>query len=93
MRSRINCASQSNPTVIDTHFRTKLASFLAQMCYNTIEDAAPTTRKAGVELREEREATNPRYILELFGGILRGIGSVADSGAQGPGGTQHEEVQ
>ncbi|OBZ77705.1 hypothetical protein A0H81_01997 [Grifola frondosa] len=43
-----------------------------------ILDTAPTTRKAGSKVVEERDSTHPRYITKLLTGILRGMGKEAE---------------
>lgn len=48
------------------------------MAFNSLDDVAATSRKAGVTLPEERDTPHPRYITELLTGILRGVGRIAD---------------
>ena len=62
----------------DPDFISELSLFLSQMSSEAIPDAQPTIRKAGEEIAEPRNTTNPRYITELLAGILRGIGDPAD---------------
>ncbi|EEB90139.1 hypothetical protein MPER_11694 [Moniliophthora perniciosa FA553] len=58
----------------DPHFVSELSNFLTQMNFDTIDDAVPTTWKAGSGVSEIRDTIDPRYITELLTGILRGIG-------------------
>ncbi|KAF8303458.1 hypothetical protein DL93DRAFT_2185103, partial [Clavulina sp. PMI_390] len=62
----------------DSEFIAELASFLSQMCYRTLNDATATTKKAGIEVVEERQTIDSRYITTFFTGVLRGIGEIAD---------------
>ncbi|ESK95832.1 hypothetical protein Moror_12444 [Moniliophthora roreri MCA 2997] len=61
-------------TARDVHFVSELSNFLTQMNFDPIDDAIPTTWKAGSEVGEIRDTTHPRYITELLTGILRGVG-------------------
>ena len=67
----------ANEAFEDSLFASELAHFLCQMNEDTL-DAAPTTRKAGSKVVEERDTVHPRYITELLTGILRGVGRPAD---------------
>jgi hypothetical protein len=58
-------------------FLKELSSFLTQMDVDVLDSTA-TTVKAGSEVREVRESTDPKYISELLVGILRGFGQPAD---------------
>jgi len=60
----------------DASFRAELANFLSKMDKDVL--AAPTTRKAGSEVAEERDTAHPRYITELLTGILRAVGRPAE---------------
>lgn len=62
----------------DYDFASELASFLAQMSYETFDDATAKVRKAGTTVREIRDTTDPHYITVLLTGILRGAGEVAN---------------
>ncbi|KIO03173.1 hypothetical protein M404DRAFT_146433 [Pisolithus tinctorius Marx 270] len=67
----------SNAVFDDAVFRLELAHFLCEM--NDVSlDAAPTTRKAGSTVSEERDTVHPRYITELLTGILRAVGRPAE---------------
>ena len=59
----------------DTSFRTELANFLSMMDKDVL--AAPTTRKAGSAVTEERQTAHPRYITELLTNILLAVGRPA----------------
>ena len=63
--------------VDDPLFRKELASFLSQM-HADVLDSAPTSRKAGSTVVEERDTAHPRYITQLLTGILRGTGKAAN---------------
>ncbi|ESK82057.1 hypothetical protein Moror_13419 [Moniliophthora roreri MCA 2997] len=58
----------------DPPFVYELANFLSHMNVDVMDDAIPTTWKAGTKLGEIRDTTHPRYITELLTGILRGVG-------------------
>jgi len=58
-------------------FLRELSSFLVQMDVDIL-DSAPTTIKAGSEVREVRDTVHPRYISGLLVGILRGFGQPAE---------------
>ncbi|KAF8309218.1 hypothetical protein DL93DRAFT_2158528 [Clavulina sp. PMI_390] len=62
----------------DSDFIAELASFISQLCYRTFDDAAAATKKAGVQVVEERQTIHSRYITSFFTGVLRGIGEIAD---------------
>ncbi|KAK7056950.1 hypothetical protein VNI00_002668 [Paramarasmius palmivorus] len=64
------------PTKImqDRQFVFELANFLAQMNMDVMQDAIPTTWKAGTKVNEIRDTIHPRYITELLTGILHGLG-------------------
>jgi len=66
-----------NEVFEDPLFVSELAHFLCRMNEDNL-DAAPTTRKAGSTVAEERDTVHPRYITELLTGILRGVGRPAD---------------
>lgn len=61
----------------DPAFLLELSSFLEKMKTDTLEQATPKSSKAGTEVSEERETSDPKFITEMFTGILRGIGSPA----------------
>ncbi|QRW06904.1 kinase-like protein [Ceratobasidium sp. AG-Ba] len=63
-----------NSIVGDPDFIAEIANFLAQMNVDVLEDATAKTRKAGSQVAEVRDAADPRYITQLFTGILRGYG-------------------
>ena len=67
-----------NVTFDDEDFLSELANFLVRMNKDTLQDAAPTTRKAQSTVVETRDTAHPRYITELLTGILRSIGRPAD---------------
>ncbi|KAK0465643.1 hypothetical protein IW261DRAFT_1160704 [Armillaria novae-zelandiae] len=58
-------------------FRQELASFLVEMHNDHLEEASPTSRKAGLNVIEERELSHPRFITQLLTGILYGQGGRA----------------
>ncbi|KAG7450735.1 uncharacterized protein BT62DRAFT_884237 [Guyanagaster necrorhizus] len=58
-------------------FRKELASFLVEMHNDFLEEASPTSRKAGHNVIEEREPAHPRFITQLLTGILYGQGGRA----------------
>jgi hypothetical protein len=62
----------------DSDFVSELALFLSQMSSEAMPDAQPTARKAKKQVQEARDTMNPRYITQLFTGILCGIGHAAD---------------
>ncbi|KAL0567315.1 hypothetical protein V5O48_014676, partial [Marasmius crinis-equi] len=62
----------------DPDFICELAAFLAQMNNDTLEEAMPTTKKAGSKVTETRDTAHPRYITEVLTGILRGMGHPED---------------
>ena len=66
-----------NEVFEDSLFVSELAHFLCRMNEDNL-GAAPTTRKAGTTVVEERDTVHPRYITELLTGILRGVGRPAD---------------
>ncbi|KIO00351.1 hypothetical protein M404DRAFT_153077 [Pisolithus tinctorius Marx 270] len=68
----------SNAVFDDAVFRLELAHFLCEMNDDSL-DAAPTTRKAGSTVSEERDTVHPRYITELLTGILRAVGRPAET--------------
>ncbi|KAJ7574857.1 hypothetical protein C8J56DRAFT_462654 [Mycena floridula] len=57
----------------DTRFTKELAGFIAQMNVEPLDSAA-TIIKAGSTVTENREPADPRYIITLLTGILRGLG-------------------
>ncbi|KAI6002350.1 hypothetical protein EDC04DRAFT_3147123 [Pisolithus marmoratus] len=61
----------------DAVFRLELAHFLCEMDRDSL-DAAPTSRKGGSTISEERDTVHPRYITELLTGILRAVGRPAE---------------
>ncbi|KAI6011417.1 hypothetical protein EDC04DRAFT_3145760 [Pisolithus marmoratus] len=61
----------------DAVFRLELAHFLCEMDKDSL-DAAPTSRKGGSTISEERDTVHPRYITELLTGILRAVGRPAE---------------
>ncbi|KAK7040132.1 hypothetical protein VNI00_009938 [Paramarasmius palmivorus] len=63
-----------NNTARDPHFIFELSNFLTHMNTDVNKDAVPTTKKAGSEVTEIRDTTDPRFITELLTGILRGVG-------------------
>ncbi|KAL0569705.1 hypothetical protein V5O48_012255 [Marasmius crinis-equi] len=62
----------------DPNFITEIAAFLAQMNTDTLEEALPTTKKAGSTVTETRDTAHPHYITEVLTGILRGMGHPED---------------
>ncbi|KAK0232833.1 hypothetical protein IW262DRAFT_1443858 [Armillaria fumosa] len=58
-------------------FCQELASFLVEMHNDHLEEASPTSRKAGHNVIEEREPPHPRFITQLLTGILYGQGGHA----------------
>ncbi|EGO28636.1 hypothetical protein SERLADRAFT_413465 [Serpula lacrymans var. lacrymans S7.9] len=62
----------------DPKFQEEFSLFLAKMNTDVLDDAVATTRKAKSNVREERETTDPRYIIQLLTGILRGVGRIAE---------------
>ena len=61
----------------DESFRQELSTFLVQMDVDCL-DSTPTTVKARSVVPEVRDTVDPRYISELFIGILGGCGQPAD---------------
>ncbi|KAB5592331.1 kinase-(PK-like) protein [Ceratobasidium theobromae] len=68
----------SNSEANDTNFMQEIASFLTQMDTEEFQETIPTTRKAGSDVRETRDSTNPNYFTQLFLGILRGMGKIIE---------------
>lgn len=62
----------------DSDFSMEIASFLTQMDTEHFEEVTPTTRKAGSEVDENRDTVDPNMFIQLFLGILRGMGNVVD---------------
>jgi hypothetical protein len=60
----------------DPGFLEQVSSFLTQMDTEVLDSAA-TTRKAGSTHQEVRESAHPRYVSQLFVGILLGYGEDA----------------
>ncbi|KAF3929730.1 hypothetical protein AA313_de0209692 [Arthrobotrys entomopaga] len=59
----------------DTAFLAQVSAFLAHMdTHPFIEETACKSRKGGDDLSEERDTNDPRYIIELFTGMMRGLG-------------------
>jgi hypothetical protein len=67
----------ANTIVDELGFLDQIATLFASMYVHKFDDAAAKTRKAGVDQEEVRNATNPKYICELFMSIMRGYGEVA----------------
>ena len=62
----------------DSAFLDELVSFLERMDRDVLEDAMPSTRKAGSEVVEERDTASPMYITAMLAGIFRAIGRPVD---------------
>ncbi|KAG9127461.1 hypothetical protein FRC07_013522 [Ceratobasidium sp. 392] len=62
-----------NSTFQDRAFLKEITNFLAQMS-NVLKGSTAKTTRAGSTVSEVRDATSPHYILQLFAGILRGVG-------------------
>ncbi|KAK7677682.1 hypothetical protein QCA50_019373 [Cerrena zonata] len=71
-----HAAAISAPTFSDHFFLTELSSFLAQMDIDVIDDVTPKTKKAGNDVLETRDSTDPRYISQLLVGVIGGLGRV-----------------
>lgn len=67
-----------NSVTSDTGFITEISNILTQMDTEAFEAAQPTTVKAGKEVEEDRDSVDPSYFIQLFFGILRGMGRVVD---------------
>ncbi|KAG8689950.1 hypothetical protein FRC11_014718 [Ceratobasidium sp. 423] len=65
-----------NQTANAAGFMTEIARFLAKMDIEEIQDAVSSTRKARSSAREIQDVTNPNYFIQLFLGMLRGMGTV-----------------
>ncbi|TFK34223.1 hypothetical protein BDQ12DRAFT_727128 [Crucibulum laeve] len=63
--------------VSDPNFLKQLSLFLSEMDRDPL-DSTPVTVKAGSKVTETRDTSDPRYIIDLLTGILRGIGQIAD---------------
>lgn len=59
-------------------FCDEFASFLEQMNKEVLDDAMPTSKKAGSNVAEERDTPHPMFITEMLTSILRAIGRPAD---------------
>lgn len=70
--------SVPNSLVSTSGFRENTALFLSSMDVDIL-DSAPTTKKAGSTVEEVRDTTDPKYISELFIGILHGCPGSANS--------------
>lgn len=83
-KGRLLCSYPGPAIAVDLHkakdatFLQELASFLEKMNRDVLEEAMPKSSKAGTEVVEERETTDPRFITEMLTGILRAIGDPAD---------------
>ncbi|CAE7197584.1 unnamed protein product [Rhizoctonia solani] len=67
-------------SVANNHdFIMEVANILVQMNTEIFEEAHPTTRKAGTDVRESRNSINPNYFIQYFFGFLRGMGTTVDS--------------
>ena len=62
----------------DSAFLDELVSFLERMDRDVLEDAMPSTRKAGSEVMEDRDTASPMYITAMLAGIFRAIGRPVD---------------
>ena len=62
-----------NPAFLD-----ELVRFLERMDWDVLEDAMPSTRKAGSRVVEERDTASPMYITAMLAGIFRAIGRPVD---------------
>ena len=60
-------------SALDESFQHELASFLAQMDTDTLEESAPFTTKANSTVLEARDTADPHYITDLLTSILRGL--------------------
>jgi hypothetical protein len=55
-------------------FLNELVTLLEQLDRDELEDAMPTSKKAGSRIVEERDTASPMFVTEMLIGILRGIG-------------------
>ena len=60
-------------TAMDQSFQHELASFVARMDADSLEDSAPFTTKANSTVLEARDTADPHYITDLLTSILRGL--------------------
>ncbi|KAK6346851.1 hypothetical protein TWF696_006957 [Orbilia brochopaga] len=64
----------------DPAFLTELTSFLHHMSFHEFsKETLASSQKGGNNLSETRSVADPRYIVELFTGMMRGIGAQVDS--------------
>lgn len=63
-----------NSVANDVDFIEEISSFLTQMDTEEFEQAVATTRKGGSKVHDVRDSANPNYFVQLFFGILRGMG-------------------
>ncbi|KEP48081.1 putative kinase-(PK-like) protein [Rhizoctonia solani 123E] len=67
-----------NAVANDREFITEVANVLVQMDVELFDEAHPTTRKAGTNVRESRNSINPNYFIQYFFGFLRGMGTTVN---------------
>ncbi|KAI0029346.1 hypothetical protein K488DRAFT_56572 [Vararia minispora EC-137] len=76
---RLLCVYPTHAVIIPPHifnntsFRRNVSTFLSSMDSDELLDAVSTTTKAGSTVKEVRDTTDPRYITQLFVGILQGL--------------------
>ncbi|KAJ6257020.1 hypothetical protein Dda_7903 [Drechslerella dactyloides] len=80
-QGRLKCTYPGPATLIqwkdacNPAFLTELISFLHHMSFHEFStETLATSRKGGNDLSETRSVADPKYIVELFTGMMRGIG-------------------
>ncbi|KDQ19885.1 hypothetical protein BOTBODRAFT_183913, partial [Botryobasidium botryosum FD-172 SS1] len=68
----------SNSDFHSPSFQEEFSSFLAQMDVDVLEAAHAQTKKAGSNLSEYRESTDPMFIIDMLSAILAGFSNPAD---------------
>lgn len=61
--------------LLQTGFCSELAALLRNLASERISDAAVTSMKAGSEVIEERDTTNPKYVVDLLCSLLAACGA------------------